>query len=207
MLDGKVARFIPFVFAGSSRKVEGGDEFCEASPGGIKITDHVPARSPVRELKPAADRNVPVCVKERSMENIEWNDGMSIKVKELDDPRKDLIEYLNRFVEVVKEGQISKELIDSLADMIDRMRFLFKREEMTLSRYKYPELEFHQEMHKRLIKRIIRFRRWIAEDPEDLSHANLDSFLESVRDHLVREDLEYAPFLRLKIYLIAVAQR
>ena len=156
---------------------------------------------------PQQARMLKLTLKEISMEKIEWNDDLVINIKEMDDPKKDLVEYLNRFVDVVKEGKISKELIDSLADMIDRMRFLFKREELLLARYKYPEMDFHQEKHKRLIKRIIKFRRWIADDPEDLSDANLDNFMESIENHLSLEDQEYAPYIRLNLFLASVGKR
>lgn len=141
------------------------------------------------------------------MEKIIWDERLGLKVKELDDPKQDLVEYLNRFVDVVKEDEISKELIDSLADMIDRLRFLFKREEMLLARYRYPEFEFHQEKHKRLVKQIIKFRRWIADEPEDLSEANVDLFIENIRFHLYSEDQEYGAFLRLKLYLASLGKK
>ncbi len=135
------------------------------------------------------------------MDSIVWSNKYSVKLDDIDEKKQELVRSVNGFLDVLERGMLEKELFESLADFLDSLRKLFKCEENYLIRLKYPDAENHVNDHKAILNKVLEYRRWIAEDPEDLTEGDFGGLLEIIESHIHETDQEYASYIRLRMFM------
>ncbi len=126
------------------------------------------------------------------MAKIEWNDTFSVKVKELDEHHKKLINYINELQESMKLGkgkEIIGEIIDKLADYT---KFHFSAEENYMTKFNDPGYEKHKEGHEYFVSKVEEFRNEIEKSTSQVSIQVLGFLIEWLLNHILNVDKKYS---------------
>ena len=81
------------------------------------------------------------------MDQLEWDDYMSVGVDDIDEQHKDLIKAINRLYEVVMRGDIGEMRTarrKALDDLDHYVRHHFASEERFMEKISYPLLDEHR---------------------------------------------------------------
>lgn len=135
------------------------------------------------------------------MERMPWDEKYSVRIKEIDGLQQKYMEILNRLIDLRNEEAEAKLIADAFADLVEFVRYYCTAEEKMLMRLNYPELEMHKKEHKDLVKAAMKYRRWFAEDPANLTDEVVTYFREWAAIHFRETDFRYGPFIRLQRFL------
>jgi len=129
------------------------------------------------------------------MKFIEWTKELSVKVKEIDDQHKNLINLINR-AHALSEKKSPKEDLNSLLDeVIEFTRIHFSTEEKYFEKFDYPGKEEHEEEHIKLIQKVLKFKTK-QEKGQDITHDLLEFLKDWLKDHLMKMDMKYVDFFQ-----------
>ncbi len=78
---------------------------------------------------------------------IAWSEKYSVKVKELDNQHKKLIDIINKLDNNMRQGKGKEVLGNVLNEMLDYTRVHFTAEERILRESAYPDYENHIAIH------------------------------------------------------------
>lgn len=84
-----------------------------------------------------------------------WNDSLSIKVKQVDDQHKKLVDMVNELHDAMKEGKGNEVLGKILTGLINYTATHFATEEKLMAQYGYPESPGHKSEHEKLVKQVV----------------------------------------------------
>lgn len=79
---------------------------------------------------------------------IEWNEGLNIGIKVLDDDHKKLLSIINNLSESLQRDDSKNTIQDIFIDLENYAQEHFTREEVYLDKHKCEMLESHQEQHR-----------------------------------------------------------
>ena len=130
------------------------------------------------------------------MGRIEWNDGLSLGIKEIDEQHKTLIGMVNDILEAFAKGETDTAVDRMLSQLKEYAVLHFSKEEEYMEKIEYPQLAEHRQFHEELKRRVKslqaeRFRRETV-TPEDLKEL-LSSWL---IEHLLHEDYKIGQFVK-----------
>jgi len=91
------------------------------------------------------------------MNLIEWESKYCLKIKEIDEQHKKLINLANKLFNACTQGKdiAEEEFKNAIKEAVDYAKSHFKFEEELLSKYNYPEINEHRKEHEDFIKKII----------------------------------------------------
>ena len=136
------------------------------------------------------------------MEKIKWGDHYCVKLLDVDENLKKIVDLINKLVDLKSTRQPDdEELFETFADLTEFVRVYFPHEETYLIKYKFPDLKQHKKEHKKFVKKINAFRRWFAEDPNNLSEDIVEFLAEWTKFHIIEYDMKFGPFIRVQMYL------
>lgn len=120
---------------------------------------------------------------------MEWSDELSVKVKEIDEQHKELIEIINQ-AHKINMGEDKKKGNEILNKLIEFTRVHFTTEEKYFKKCKYPKSEEHIVEHVELIEKVLKFKR-----DYEIGKCNCEEFLGFLKDwlenHLKVMDMKY----------------
>lgn len=147
------------------------------------------------ELRQEAS-NLRVAIEGRiSVPRFIWRDEYALEIADMDGEHKILINKINFLAERIEDanGGSSAKVIDAFTDLANYTIHHFSEEEQFMGSFKYPQLEGHKEIHKRLIKTVLDFKDRIVDgtyDPMELMNF-LNDWLVS---HILNVDMKYSRF-------------
>ena len=128
---------------------------------------------------------------------IEWNDGMSVGIPEIDADHKRFIALINGFNQAIAgrmELRVIKARLQLLLDDADQH---FAHEERLFKEWQYPDTENHANRHKEALKTLREIRGKFMN--YDFESEWIETGL-AVKDilitHILQEDMKYADFYR-----------
>lgn len=125
---------------------------------------------------------------------IEWSDTYSVKVKQLDDQHRKLIELINKLHDAMKAGKGSQIVGEVLASLADYTRSHFAAEENLMKTYNYPGYEAHKKAHNSLVLQVHDIQQRFQQGNAPLSQ-NVMTFLRDwLIEHIHGTDKSYGPF-------------
>ncbi len=121
---------------------------------------------------------------------IEWNEGLNIGIKVLDDDHKKLLSIINNLSESLQRDDSKNTIQDIFIDLENYAQEHFTREEVYLDKHKCKMLESHQEQHRF-------FTSTLKDLKEKLLHSNNQSNTQEVIfflvdwlfTHIIEEDI------------------
>jgi hemerythrin len=82
------------------------------------------------------------------MEEIRWDDGLSVGIDLIDEQHKMLIQKIVDVTLAVKRYQGGSMVMKTLDFLIDYTDFHFSTEETNMVKFNYPELDYHKAQHE-----------------------------------------------------------
>ncbi len=126
-----------------------------------------------------------------------WKRCFETGIRPIDDEHRVLVTLIQKLEGSMYDGSVTKTTGMVLKELVDYVKFHFKNEEEVMSRVGFPELARHKILHKDLVNDI-------ASILIDMKHgkpctaSELIGFLNYwLRDHILKEDMKIAQFLRL----------
>lgn len=126
---------------------------------------------------------------------IEWNDGMSVGVEDLDNDHRVLIDLINQLAAAEdRQDRINLEAV--LDELVDYTVFHFEKEEQYMESAGYPALASHKRTHAVLTEQVLAIRRRVVEGGQSgLGDEVLDFLSRWLREHILQADALYRPYL------------
>ena len=128
---------------------------------------------------------------------IEWNDGMSVGIPEIDEEHKRFSSLVNEFNRAIVDRRELSEIKRRLQLIIEDAERHFAHEERLFKQWKYPDADAHADIHAEITKTL---------------HAVMDKFISyemasewieaglKIKDililHILMEDMKYARLYR-----------
>ena len=121
---------------------------------------------------------------------IEWNDGMSVGVKAIDNDHKHLILLIDSLSSAIELGEgedVLEGLINQLADYADDH---FKREEALMKSCNYHDVDNHGKLHSEFLEKIPAFKLKLLNADSIRVALEVNSFLyEWLLNHVLVDDM------------------
>ncbi len=96
----------------------------------------------------------------------EWDDSLSVNVKEIDGQHKRIIDMLNNLHEI--KGDSKEQIIRVISDLADYAWVHFKTEEDYFDKFNYEEKNSHKMAHQFFVEKVIEFQNNVENDEVDL---------------------------------------
>ena len=125
---------------------------------------------------------------------IEWNDGLSVGIQEIDEQHKVLVELVNELNQAMKERHGNDVVSDILARLDEYTRIHFAVEESLMRMLGYPAFEEHKGEHEALIDDLSGLRERFASGQQALSFELMHFLRMWLTNHIQETDMEYSRF-------------
>jgi diguanylate cyclase (GGDEF)-like protein/hemerythrin-like metal-binding protein len=122
---------------------------------------------------------------------IEWNEGLSLGVKAIDNDHKKLLDIINKLTLAINNDE-SYKYIESVFDDLEKYALEhFTREEQLLKKCNCKDVEDHIKQHESFTKKIPQIREKLTQANKDNSSAQeISSFLiDWLFNHIIEEDI------------------
>ena len=129
---------------------------------------------------------------------VEWNDYLSVNVKEIDAHHKMLIEIINRLYQAMVDGVSDKVMKEVLVELIDYTKYHFSAEEEIMEKYAYLQLEDHRGMHRDFVTKLAGICRKHQVDKSPIDEEMLDFLKNWLINHILKTDRYLGIFLNDK---------
>lgn len=124
---------------------------------------------------------------------VDWNDSFSIGIETIDNQHKKLIEYINKTLEALNQGdiKITRAVIGALhAYTVEH----FGIEEAFFKKINYEKIGEHLARHKIFVDKICYFGDNVEDNFETISIEMISYLSGWLMGHINTQDREYAPF-------------
>ena len=126
---------------------------------------------------------------------LQWTDNFSVKVKQLDDQHKKLIEVVNSLHEAMRGGK-SKEVIGGvLQQLMNYAKEHFSSEENLLIKAAYPQMAVQKSEHQAFIKWITDVKTRFDKGDMVLGVEIMDFLQKWWTNHILKSDKGYSEHL------------
>ena len=129
--------------------------------------------------------------------NLEWNEGMSVGIPEIDADHQRFISLLNELNRSITERMKATEIHKRLQHVIDDTERHFEQEEKFFQKWRYPNAELHAGSHKQVLNTLKKIQDSFI--PYGLEAEWLDAALKIKNiliSHILVEDMQYANYFK-----------
>ena len=129
--------------------------------------------------------------------NLEWNEGMSVGIPEIDADHRRFIALLNELNRSITERMKATEIHKRLQHVIDDTERHFEQEEKFLKEWRYPNAGVHAGIHKQVLNTLKKIQDSFI--PYGLEAEWLDAALiikNILISHIQIEDMQYANYFK-----------
>lgn len=128
---------------------------------------------------------------------INWNDSYSVKVKEMDEQHKKLIEMINQLHDAMKVGKGKEVIGNVLTALTDYTRKHFTLEETLMKIHGYPGYEDQKKAHNIMVTQVVNIQKKFSEG-NILSQQVMTFLKEWLIHHIQGMDQKYGPYFNGK---------
>jgi len=127
-----------------------------------------------------------------------WNDSYSVKVKQLDDQHKKLIDLINQLYDAMKVGRGSEVIGPVLKSLITYTQTHFSTEEQLMKLHGYPDYDTHKNEHNQLVAQVSDIKKGMDAGKIPLTQNVMNFLRDWLIKHIQGDDKKYGPFLNNK---------
>lgn len=129
---------------------------------------------------------------------INWENGYSVKVGEIDEQHKAWINLINYLHEAMKSGKGKEILGDILDEVINYTVYHFNSEEKFFAKYNYPDTIPHQKLHNDFVLQFRQIKKDYESGSTILSIEVMNRLKDWLTNHILTIDKQYSSFLNSK---------
>ncbi len=126
---------------------------------------------------------------------IEWNDRLSVNIREIDDQHKKLVGMVNRLHTAMKEGKADTISMQIVEDMKKYAASHFATEERHMKTHGYPGYREHKTEHEKFVAKVVQVEKDLKTGKCAMSMDILNFLSNWLVDHIKGTDKKYSPFL------------
>jgi len=129
---------------------------------------------------------------------ITWNDSYSVKVKQMDEQHRKLVEMINQLHDAMKVGQGKQVVGDVLNALVSYTKTHFASEESLMKTYGYPGYEDQKKAHDNLVGQVGDIQKKFQDGNAPLSQDVMTFLKEWLVKHIQGADQKYGLYLNSK---------
>jgi len=128
----------------------------------------------------------------------EWSDQLRTGIETIDEQHLKLVDLVNALADAMRAGK-GKDLIGTvLGELKEYTEYHFGFEEAAFAKHGFPGAAAHAKSHAELVGKIDDLAERYSRGVIGISIDILNFLVEWVKGHIMREDMEYVPFLKGK---------
>lgn len=128
----------------------------------------------------------------------EWNDGMSVKVVEIDRQHQKLIQIIDKLYLAMKTGRGREVVGVVLNELEDYTKYHFSFEEKYFDLYEYPQSDSHKKEHRDFLEKVLNYKQELEQGNITLSIKIMSFLKDWLGNHIQGTDKKYSAFFNLK---------
>ena len=129
------------------------------------------------------------------MQDITWDESLSVEVDEIDEDHRRLVDLFNLLSHSVAEGD-AREYIEALLDeLISCTIWHFRHEERLMILYKYKGFEEHKAEHNDLIKSVRELQQKFQQENRLLTDEHIEYLSHWLTEHILGQDMKLGFYL------------
>ena len=141
-----------------------------------------------------------VTLKEKDIPDLfPWGPKILIGIDEIDNQHKELVKFINQLYKAMKMKRSAKIFKQIITGLTDYTVFHFRHEEQLFKKYHYPETDKHIKEHYNLVSEINEFKDQFEKGKAAVSMELMNFLTDWLKDHILRTDKKYVPFLKDKL--------
>jgi len=123
---------------------------------------------------------------------VEWNESYSVKIAEIDQQHRQLLNIINNLHEAMRAGGARDKIAPVVNELVSYTRFHFNHEERMLESTGYPAFADHKKVHQSMVKQVEDFRDQVAGGKAS-TPLKLMAFLKDwLTNHILQTDMHYS---------------
>ena len=123
---------------------------------------------------------------------IQWNDKLSVKVKEIDDQHKKLIQLVCDLETAMGSGKGKDVLNKIIVELMNYTVYHFALEEKYMTQYRYADIQTHKAEHAKFIAEVTAFKKDFDSGVLGLSLKVLQFLSDWLKTHIMGTDQKYS---------------
>lgn len=128
------------------------------------------------------------------MAYIEWNNSYSVKIMEIDNQHKKLVQMINELHEAMSKGK-SKDILSPLLDNLASYTIEhFSLEEYYMDKFQYNNASIHKKEHLDFISKVKTYQENLKDGKFLLSVQIMNFLRDWLLNHIMGTDQKYAQF-------------
>lgn len=132
------------------------------------------------------------------MQQIEWNDSISVGVNKFDEDHKQLINFVNRLDHALQIKSTQQTMEEILHGLLNYTRIHFKNEENAMLQYDYPDYIRHKNEHDKLTSQVVEFAERLKAGKASFSLELMNFLSDWLINHIQKTDMHYKTFFQDK---------
>ena len=129
------------------------------------------------------------------MQNLIWDDSLSVEVEEIDEDHRKLVDLFNLLSHSVAEGDAPAYIDAVLEELISLTIWHFRHEERLMLLYKYAGLEEHKAEHRDLIDSVRELQHKFHQVNMVLANEDIEFLQGWLTSHILGQDMKLGFYL------------
>ncbi len=122
---------------------------------------------------------------------IEWDDKYSVGISIIDEQHKELINIINKAIVAKQHHCNPEEILEILNEMIKYSQTHFKTEETYMTKFNYPEYQYHKEEHDDFSFKAIAYHNRVIDGDYHIANEILEFLKQWLVKHIQKTDRKY----------------
>ncbi len=129
------------------------------------------------------------------MQDIKWDESLSVEVDEIDDDHRKLVDLFNMLSHSVENGDTVDYIEAVLEELISCTAWHFKHEERLMLLYKYQALAEHRAEHNELIDSVKELQKKFHKENKLLTNDDIEYLEGWLTGHILGHDMKLGFYL------------
>jgi hemerythrin len=123
---------------------------------------------------------------------MEWNAELDVRVREINEQHKKLIDLINKLHDAMRTGQGKQVLGATLQELAAYTVYHFQTEEKYMQQFKYPGYLLHKSEHTAFVKKVTDFQKDFASNRLGVTLELMNFLKDWVNNHIKETDKQYS---------------
>jgi len=127
---------------------------------------------------------------------VQWSKGCSVGISDIDKEHQQFFMIIAQLHDAMRQGKGHAIIRDILTELSEYTNHHFSTEENYFQKYKYPKANEHRKAHAEVKRRLVDFEERLLRGDAAVTIETLDFLIEYLREHIKKEDKEYADYFK-----------